>query len=207
MSFAELIKLKEKLGSKIYNEAMFGTGTSTEPEKRQKQQKEQFKRENKNRPREETAKKQVPLLGAKKSSKATTSAPRDPRFDENCGTFDRDRFKEDYSFVNEIREKEFNELKAELRKATDPEEKRKIKLLLQRMSNQKLEEKKLKERKSAEAKDRQTIKKAIKDDKKPFFVSARKAISIYQKNFLLFRFFFYFFHLTLRRREKSSRSC
>jgi hypothetical protein len=40
MSFEELQKLKEQLGSKVYNEAMFGTSQTKETN---------FKRENKNR--------------------------------------------------------------------------------------------------------------------------------------------------------------
>jgi ribosomal RNA-processing protein 36 len=40
MSFEELQKLKEQLGSKVYNEAMFGTSHI---------KKTNFKRENKNR--------------------------------------------------------------------------------------------------------------------------------------------------------------
>jgi hypothetical protein len=40
MSFEELQKLKEQLGSKVYNEAMFGTNQT---------KKTDFKRENKNR--------------------------------------------------------------------------------------------------------------------------------------------------------------
>lgn len=173
MSFAELIKLKETLGSKIYNEAMFGD--TNERQKLGKQlQKQKFKRENKNRPREETAKKQVPLLGKRKSNDSAGTAPRDPRFDSNCGTFDRSQFKEDYSFVSEIREKELNELKAQLKVTTDPDEKTKIKLLIQRMNNQNLEEKKLKERKMVELSERRNVQKAIKSNQKPFFVSKSK---------------------------------
>jgi ribosomal RNA-processing protein 36 len=40
MSFEELQKLKEQLGSKVYNEVMFGTSQT---------KKTNFKRENKNR--------------------------------------------------------------------------------------------------------------------------------------------------------------
>lgn len=180
MSFAELLALKEKLGSKVYNEAIFGN-ESTVAKQRKKNSKRniEFKRDNKNRPREISAKKQVPLLSAIKKSAANSTAPRDPRFDSNCGEFDRDKFKEDYSFVNEIREKEIANLKSQLKHlkgAEATEEKQKVKTVIQRMQNQNLEEKKLKERKQAMARERAVNKNAIKDERKPFFMPKRKFI-------------------------------
>lgn len=180
MSFAELLALKEELGSKVYNEAIFGNESSAVAKQRRKNSKRniEFKRENKNRPREISAKKQVPLLSTvKKSTASNSTGPRDPRFDTNCGEFNRDKFKEDYSFVNEIREKEITELKSQLKHlkgAEASEEKQKIKTVLQRMQNQNLEAKKLNERKQAMASDRSANKNAIKDERKPFFVPKRK---------------------------------
>lgn len=176
MSFAELLKLKDELGSKVYNEALFGEDTSaTKKSKRQKTI--EFKRNNKNRPRETSSKKQVGLLGkATKTRKTEEERPRDPRFDSNCGEFDRDKFKSDYEFVNEIREKEIGDLKQQLRelRSDQIDEKKKIKLVLQRMLNQNLEEKKLKERKQSKTNLQQKNKSAIKSEKKPFFVSKGK---------------------------------
>lgn len=182
MSFADLIKLKEQLGSKVYNEAMFGD-TGKDDRKRQKS-KTVFKRDNKNRPREMTAKRQVPLLGVTKSKSKRTetlTGPRDPRFDTRCGEFDRKQFKEDYQFVNEIRQHEAVELREQLNKldSDDVDEKRKVKFLLQRMENQNLEEKKLKEKKLARAEESAKLTQAIKNDKKPFFKSKRKYTVVY----------------------------
>lgn len=180
MSFGDLLALKEELGSKVYNEAIFGSG-STAANQRKKHSKRNmaFKRDNKNRPREITAKKQVPLLSATKKSSTPLIAPRDPRFDSNCGEFDRDKFKADYSFVNEMREKEIADLKTQLKGlkgVAATEEKQKVKTIIQRMQNQNLEEKKLNERKQAIARDRAANKSAIKDERKPFFVPKRKLI-------------------------------
>lgn len=178
MSFAELLALKEELGSKVYNEAIFGNESTVANQRKKKSKRaSEFKRENKNRPREITAKKQVPLLSSVKKSSANAAAPRDPRFDSNCGEFDRDKFKEDYSFVNEIREKEISDLKSQLKHlkgAEASEEKQKVKTVLQRMQNQNLEEKKLKERRQAMALDRAENKTAIKNERKPFFAPKRK---------------------------------
>lgn len=175
MSFAELLKLKEELGSKVYNEALFGDESTVKKRSKGVKQQTTFKRENKNRPREISAKKQVPLLGKSKPTK-NDQAPRDPRFDSNCGEFDRNKFKEDYEFINEIREKEIIELKEQLKKMKNDEqaeEKTKVKLVIQRMQNQNLEEKKLRERKQAIAEERKKNKNAIKNEQKPFFTSKR----------------------------------
>lgn len=175
MPFSELIKLKEKLGSKVYNEAMFGANANDKRKRRAP--KVEYKRENKNRPRELSSKKQVPMLGMtkSKSKRIENDGPRDPRFDSRCGEFDRARFKEDYEFVNEIRQKEAVELKQRLKQlgSGDTEEKKKVKLLLQRMQNQNLEEEKLKERKLARAEEKSKVSDAVKNDKKPFFTSKR----------------------------------
>lgn len=187
MPFSELIKLKEKLGSKVYNEAMFGA--DVEDSRKRHTFKIDYKRENKNRPREVSSKKQVPMLGVIKSKRIETEEPRDPRFDSRCGEFDRNRFREDYAFVNEIRQKEAAELKMRLKQLDrgDLVEKQKLKLLLQRMENQNLEEKKLKERKLARAEERSKVQDAVKNDKKPFFTSKRKQLSI-----IIVPFFYHF---------------
>lgn len=188
MSFAELLELKDKLGSKMYNEAMFGDDGPVQKKKKGRA-KAEFKRENKNRPREVSAKKQVPLLGKTPKTKAD-SRPRDPRFDSNCGEFDRDKFKEDYSFVDEMREKEAAELTQQLKKFKrddQTEEKQKIKLVLQRMKNQNLEAKKLQERKQASKLDKQKNKNAIKGEKKPFFASRGEFRLVNPKKIVLLR--------------------
>lgn len=175
MSFAELLALKEELGSKVYNEAIFGSElTASNQRKKNSKRTIEFKRENKNRPREISAKKQVPLLS---TIKTVPNAPRDPRFDSKCGEFNRDKFKEDYHFVNEIREKEIADLKTQLKYlkgAEAAEEKQKIKTVLQRMQNQNLEEEKLRERKQAMVHDKAVNKNAIKNERKPFFVPKSK---------------------------------
>lgn len=75
MSFAELKKLKERLGAKVYNEAVFGVES-----KKRKFKKETFKRENKNRPREMSSKKPMPLVVKKPEVVQEENAPRDPRY-------------------------------------------------------------------------------------------------------------------------------
>lgn len=169
MSFEDLMKLKEKLGAKVYDEAVFGQHRVRE--KKIKQQ--EFKRGNKNRPREMGVKRPVPLLGKEKILANEKTGPRDPRFDSNCGEYDAKKFKENFSFVSEIKERELVELKEQLKTSTDPKEQKKIKYLIQRMQNQNTEQKKLKIRQEVLEEHKLEIKKAKKEFKKPHFTTDR----------------------------------
>lgn len=176
MSFAELIKLKEQLGCKVYNEAMFGEN-SNRPAK--KPVKNEFKRDNKNRPREVTVRKQVPLLGSTKSKRGEASQVRDPRFDSNCGEYDRKKFKEDYAFIADIRENELNELKKQLKdKTLKDDERTKIKLLVQRLNNKQVEERKNKQKEEVLTEEQRGVKESRKDGRTPFFSTKRKCLLV-----------------------------
>ncbi|XP_015584831.1 ribosomal RNA processing protein 36 homolog [Cephus cinctus] len=158
MSFEDLQKLKEKLGTKVYNEAMFGT---------RRAKKTEFKRENKNRPREASAKKQVPRYMEVVPLKKT--APRDPRFDSLCGTFNEKAFKHSYAFLTKLRESDLEALKKELKESDDPKRIKKIKYLIQRLENQLREENKRKLEEERNKIEKQEIAEDIKEGKKPSF--------------------------------------
>ncbi|KAK2579054.1 hypothetical protein KPH14_002844 [Odynerus spinipes] len=158
MSFEDLQKLKEKLGTKVYNETIFGTRKSTQVT---------FKRENKNRPREMSAKKQVPRF--REVIQVKKHIPRDPRFDSLCGTFNEKAFKNAYSFVNKLRENDLAALKTELHKADDEKRIKKIKYLIQRLENQLREEKRKNEREEKKIQEKKEILEAVKSGQKPTF--------------------------------------
>lgn len=173
MSFENLIKLKEKLGSKVYNETLFGGANRAK-----KSAKKDFKRENKNRPREMTSKRPVPLLGNEKTkARESTRTVRDPRFDPNCGEFSATKFRENFGFVADIKAKELGELKAQLKESTDPKEIKKLKYLIQRMQNQNLEEKKRKDREHVLDEEKQEIKRAKTEMKMPHYSSSSEFLS------------------------------
>lgn len=174
MSFEDLIKLKEKLGSRLYNETVFGKKDRVESKVKQ-----EFKRENKNRPREMSAKRPVPLLGNeifKSKIKQEAATIRDPRFDPNCGEFDANKFKENFGFVADIKEKELVELKCRVKESSDPKEIKKLKYLIQRMQNQNLEETKRKAREKLMDDEKQEIKKAKMDMKMPQYSTSSNFI-------------------------------
>ena len=132
MTIEEILALKEKIGSKLFDK---GLGLN-QPSKSSSLSKDKFKRENKNRPRmEPIAKKPVNkkmdhIVGVKSSNKKDI---RDPRFDPLCGEFDEKIFKTSFKFVDEIKQKELVELKKELKTEEDPERISQINYLIQRM--------------------------------------------------------------------------
>lgn len=170
LSFEELIKLKEKLGAKVYNETVYGSKPNKD-----KSQKE-FKRSNKNRPREISSKirpKRVGKLIGNNSSSVTPKSkkfvPRDPRFDTLCGEFDNKSFKQNYKFINDIRQKEKDQLDKEYRECTDPERKQTIKLLKQRIENQLRENEKIRKKKEKEENDKRELREKLKHGEKPVY--------------------------------------
>ncbi|OAD60368.1 Ribosomal RNA processing protein 36 like protein [Eufriesea mexicana] len=104
ISFEDLQKLKEKLGVKVYKETLFGP---------RKVKQVDFKRENKNRPRELSAKK--PISRFREVIQVKKNIPRDPRFDSLCGTFDKKRFNKAYSFLSDVKKNDLEKLKKKLK--------------------------------------------------------------------------------------------
>lgn len=64
----------------------------------------------------------------------------DPRFSQRCGKFNEEKFKKNYQFAFDLKDKELLELKESQKKSQDDaEEQEKRKYLIQRMENQKRE--------------------------------------------------------------------
>lgn len=131
LSFEELQKLKERMGAKVYNEAIFGNKTEKQPRDQR-----QFKRENKNRPREMSSKQPVPMLRNEIAPSVKKKEARDPRFDPLCGEFEKKEFEENYKFLSELRLNDIKSVSNKLKKTANPEEKLKLKRLLQRLKDQ-----------------------------------------------------------------------
>ncbi|KFM69992.1 Ribosomal RNA processing protein 36-like protein, partial [Stegodyphus mimosarum] len=126
-----------------------------------------FPRANKNRPREISSKVPVPMF--RDVFQVKRKHPRDPRFDDLSGTFNRGHFEENYSFINDIKKREKEELQKELENVGDDHKRKKqILYLLQRIKNQE-KAKKMEEKKEAEEKQlRDEIMEAAKAGKKPY---------------------------------------
>ncbi|XP_043236872.1 ribosomal RNA processing protein 36 homolog [Amphibalanus amphitrite] len=187
MSFEEIQKLKEKLGAKVFNEAYHGrplrarTGSKALL-KSGRVHGQPYGKRGKHAPREESSKMRVP------SVRDVIAVPkvvrRDPRFDGVSGTYDEKAWKKNYKFVGDIKTSEKTQLKEQLRKESDPSEKKKLKVLLQRLQNQEKAEKE-KEKKEAEAKmEREENIARLKQGKKPIY----KAKSVKKKEELAEKF-------------------
>lgn len=186
MTFEEIMKLKEELGTKVYKEAIFGVN-STKKSTSKKEHKD-FKRLNKNRPREQSAKRQVPFLGIEMRSnrKKEEDKLRDPRFDERTGEYDVKKFKENYKFVSDIREKEVHHLKKQLNRVTDENEKAELKKTMQRLINKNFEDKKWHKKQELLKEEQTEIQKALAEGKQPHYLTKSKlSYNIKTKNLLL----------------------
>ncbi|CAF3453943.1 unnamed protein product [Rotaria socialis] len=60
----------------------------------------------------------------------------DPRFNEQCGEYDAKEFRESYHFITDLRRKELNELRKQLKACEDPTEKMKLKTVISRLKSQ-----------------------------------------------------------------------
>lgn len=173
MPFEDLIKLKQKLGLKVYNSTVLGVEKKS---KKVAPEEKTFKRENKNRPREMTSKKPIPLIPQRKKlkKKAMEAVHRDPRFDPKCGDFDRDEFKERFSFVNTMKAEEAIKLKEDSKACKDPEERAQMKLLAQRLENQAREEEQRKEAKARHSAVQKQNQSNLAEGKPVFFENQKK---------------------------------
>ncbi|XP_050354231.1 ribosomal RNA processing protein 36 homolog [Nymphalis io] len=161
LSFEALQKLKEKVGSKVYKQAIFGEN------KKVPNAPKVFKRENKNRPREMSSKRPVPMLQEVVTIKKKEI--RDPRFDPLCGTFDKKEFSENYGFLSNIRINDIKAIRAELKKTTDPEKEQSLRRLLQRLNDQHKDSKKKKKERDVLQKQKDEVDSDFRTGKHPHF--------------------------------------
>jgi len=184
MSMEEILQLKEKLGSKLYNKAISSNSNDANDEKGKGRKKDEMKRDNKNRPREMSSKKTVKryrdVVGVSADNK---NEKRDPRFDNMCGEFDEKIHRDAYKFVDDIKAKELTDLKKQLNEEDDPEQIKQIKYLIQRIENQNREKKKVENIKQSEKEQKKRNRELIKQGKTPEFVSKqeKKNMSIVEK--------------------------
>lgn len=175
MTFEEIMKLKEQLGAKVYKEAVLGT-KSTKVKK--PKEKVELKRLNKNRPRELSAKRQVPFLGAElRTERKKNVELRDPRFDERAGTYNVENFKKNYKFLTKIRDKEVGQLKKQLDEVQDKEEKETIKHTMQRLINKNVEDKRWQIKQNILKKEHLVIQKAHDKGQQPHYLTKSKLLS------------------------------
>ncbi|XP_036323455.1 ribosomal RNA processing protein 36 homolog [Rhagoletis pomonella] len=173
MSFEEIMKLKEELGARLYKEAVIGTDKDTTRNLNAK--KTSFKRLNKNRPREFSAKRQVPFISVEQKNKGQAEEEvRDPRFDSNCGDFKVNHFKENYKFLVKIRQKDIIRLRKQLRETENSEERERLQKEIQSLANKNLEDKKWHLKQESLNREKLEIKQTIQKGGRPHYITKRE---------------------------------
>ncbi|KAI4832788.1 hypothetical protein KUCAC02_015736 [Chaenocephalus aceratus] len=175
MSFEEIMKLQNKVGTKVYNEVAYGSQKTKGPIKK--------KRLNKNRPMEISAKRRAPFLRKVVSAKKPTS--RDPRFDDLSGEYKPEIFVETYKFINDIklREKEIVKKQLKRTKPTNVQKKEKLQFLLKRMENQERARKSQEEQRERELQFKRQQRERASQGDRPFFLknSEKKKLQLAEK--------------------------
>ncbi|ORZ19587.1 hypothetical protein BCR42DRAFT_371231 [Absidia repens] len=135
---------------------------------RQRATKEDMKRSSKHSPMEMSSKRKV---GRFRDVVETASTKRrDPRFDKLSGQLNQDLFEKSYGFLDDYKQSEQAQLKEQLTKTKDPEERERLKSILTRMKSQETAAANTK-RKQMLARERKKVEAdLVKQGKQPYFL-------------------------------------
>ncbi|XP_052769086.1 ribosomal RNA processing protein 36 homolog isoform X1 [Mya arenaria] len=160
MPLEDLIKIKEKLGLKAFNKIMFGDKFENK--------RKVFKRDNKNRPMEISAKRKVPLLRHHDVPKEKVR--RDPRFDDLSGEFKDEHFQRNFSFLSDVKAREKQLVQKKLQKTTNEKKKEDLSKLLNKMTQSEQKEEREKKQADLEKSWKSKEKELVKEGKTPYFL-------------------------------------
>jgi len=199
----EIQKLKETMGLKKYHEAMFGQYVTKNQHKSRKSQNEQEDDNEKNQSKvggvktfktEETKLKKKTSAPEEVSSKIKKFRPRnvvelnrrrkrDPRFDDLSGTYNEKQFEQSYEFLNDIRTKEFDSVKKQLKKEKDVDKKAEMHKLLTRMKQQNKAKEDGVKRRDKESERKKEEQALVGQGKKPFYMkkSEKRKLELAEK--------------------------
>jgi len=180
MPFEDLQKLKEKIGTKMFSQAM-SSGKKSEKHSGNKSGSKSFKRTNKNRPMEMSSKKPVKII--RDHVKKNKCVTRDPRFDDLSGEYSETFFNTAYSFIGDVKQREKEKLEGKLKKEKDPENKEKLQFLINRMTQQEKSERQKEQRQEQEQKFKKQERELVKEGKTPFYLkkSDKKTLELAEK--------------------------
>ncbi|XP_012496248.1 PREDICTED: ribosomal RNA processing protein 36 homolog [Propithecus coquereli] len=133
MSFEELLELESQVGTKTYKRLVVANSTKKQ---RSRPSVQSTCVADKHRPLEMSAKIQVPFL--RQVVPICKKVARDPRFDDLSGEYNPEVFDKTYQFLDDIRAKEKQLVKKQLKKHRSGEEHEKLQQLLQRMEQQEM---------------------------------------------------------------------
>ncbi|KAJ3539154.1 hypothetical protein NM208_g5610 [Fusarium decemcellulare] len=126
------------------------------------------KRSSKHAPQEQTSKR--PVSRRREIIPDTRRQYRDPRFDPLVGRVDEEKASRAYAFLDEYREKEMADLKAQIKKTKDPNAKDDLKRQLQAMESRKKARKRKEEADYLLKEHRKKEKELVAQGKTPFYL-------------------------------------
>lgn len=156
MSFEELLKLQSQVGTKTYKQLVAGNRTKNTKKQCSRPPVQNACVADKHRPLEMSAKVRVPFL--RQVVPVSKKVARDPRFDDLSGEYNPEVFDKTYQFLNDIRAKEKELVKKQLKKHRSGEEHEKLQQLLQRMEQQEISHQ--------ERKRQQELRLALKQERR-----------------------------------------
>ena len=168
LSLEDLMKMREKVGSKSFQNVIHTKKTIKDKTPTRLLNNLQSK----NKPQEMSSKIKVSSFRKVINVPSEKTKTRDPRFDDLCGSnYDEEVFDKRFSFLQNVKDRELEILSKKLRKSKNPEQKKKLRYLMNRLKQQQQNKMKRKE-------DNEIVKKFIKEDKekvaqgvkKPYFL-------------------------------------
>ncbi|KAL0622417.1 Ribosomal RNA processing protein 36-like protein [Plecturocebus cupreus] len=184
MSFEELLALQSQVGTKAYKQLVAGNS----PKKHSPRPPIQNARvADKHRPLEMSAKIRVPFLRQvvpiSKKVRKEGQVTRDPRFDDLSGEYNPEVFDKTYQFLNDIRAKEKELVKKQLKKHRSGEEHEKLQHLLQRMDQQEMAQQERKQQQELHLALKQERRAQAQQGHRPYFLkkSEQRQLALAEK--------------------------
>ncbi|RVE76643.1 hypothetical protein OJAV_G00010460 [Oryzias javanicus] len=173
MSFEEILKLQNTVGTKVYNEVAFDSSRSQRSSKK--------KRLNKNRPMEISAKKPAPFL--RQVVPVKKPVVRDPRFDDLSGEYKPEIYEQTYKFINDVKQREKEIIQKKLKKTKRNGQKEKLQFLLKRMENQERARQSREKQRERELQFKREQRARADQGARPFFLkkSDKKKLELAEK--------------------------
>ncbi|XP_019404562.1 PREDICTED: ribosomal RNA processing protein 36 homolog [Crocodylus porosus] len=175
LSFEELLQLRNRVGTKAYQQMTCGKKAPNHTKVKTKQQ------QSKQGPLEFSAKNPVPFLRQVVSVKKKVH--RDPRFDDLSGEYSPEVFEKMYSFLNSIKEREKEIVQKQLKKSRNAEQQENLKQLLKRMTQQEVAQKDRQRRREKELALKKQQREQAQQGRKPFYLkkSEKRKLELAEK--------------------------
>ncbi|KAM4594519.1 ribosomal RNA processing protein 36 homolog [Fundulus diaphanus] len=174
MPFEDIMELQKKVGTKVFNEVAYNRKGAREVSKK--------KRLNKNRPMEISAKNSPSFLRQVIPVKKSTR--RDPRFDSLSGEYKPIIFEKTYKFINDLKHREKEIIKKQLKKTKNSSQrKERLQSLLRRLENQEQARRRQEQQRERELKFKKQQRERANRGAQPFFLkkSEKKKLQLAEK--------------------------